>query len=137
MLNGNKRELAYIVRVSEAKDLEGYDKVQLIMHKNEQYTYEHPKIEYYTDKNVITHEVHSYMADTDDGMILRKKDYYTDEDGVMHSFYYCEHCCKPIENTHRCGDHIYCSMKCANEALSEEMKNFKPKNVREIRMIHL
>ena len=37
------------------------------MCKNEQYTYERPKIEYYTDKNMITHEVHSYMADTDDG----------------------------------------------------------------------
>ena len=30
MLNGNKRELAYIVKVSEAKDLEGYDKVHHI-----------------------------------------------------------------------------------------------------------
>ena len=30
MLNGNKRELAYIVKVSEAKDLEGYDKVHYI-----------------------------------------------------------------------------------------------------------
>ena len=30
MLNGDKRELAYIVRVSEAKDLEGYDKVHLV-----------------------------------------------------------------------------------------------------------
>lgn len=29
MLNGDKRELAYIVRVSEAKDLEGYDRVHL------------------------------------------------------------------------------------------------------------
>lgn len=27
MINGNKRELAYIVRVSEAKDLDGYDRV--------------------------------------------------------------------------------------------------------------
>ena len=107
------------------------------MCKNEQYTYEHPKIEHYTDKNIITHEVHSYIADTDSGMILRKKDYYTDEDGVMHSFYYCEHCCKPIENTHRCGDHIYCSMKCANEVLHEEMKTFKPKKVREIRVVQL
>ena len=68
------------------------------MHKNEQYTYEHPKIERYTDKNMITHEVHSYIADTDSGMILHKKD-YTDEHGVKHSFYYCEHCNKPIENT--------------------------------------
>ena len=49
------------------------------MCKNEQYTYEHPKIEYYTDKNMIMHEVHSYMADTDSRMIQRKKDYYTDE----------------------------------------------------------
>ena len=54
------------------------------MWKNEQYTYEHHKIEYYTDKNMIMHEVYSYMSDTDSGMILRKKDYYTDEDGVMH-----------------------------------------------------
>ena len=30
MLNGNKRELAYIVRVSEAKDLKGYDKVHYV-----------------------------------------------------------------------------------------------------------
>ena len=30
MLNGNKRELSYIVRVSEAKDLEGYDKVHYV-----------------------------------------------------------------------------------------------------------
>ena len=30
MLNGNKRELAYIVKVSEAKDLEGYDKVHYV-----------------------------------------------------------------------------------------------------------
>ena len=30
MLNGNKRELAYIVKISEAKDLEGYDKVHYI-----------------------------------------------------------------------------------------------------------
>lgn len=30
MLNGNKRELAYIVRVSEAKDLDGYDKVHYV-----------------------------------------------------------------------------------------------------------
>ena len=107
------------------------------MCKNEQYTYNHPKIEHYTDNNMIVHEVHSYMADTDDGMIQRKKDYYTDERGVKHSFYYCEHCDKPIENTHRCGDHIYCSMKCANEALSEEMKNFKPKKIREIRVVNL
>ena len=35
------------------------------------------------------------------------------------------------------GDHIYCSMKRANEALHEEMKTFKPKKVRKIRMIHL
>ena len=35
------------------------------------------------------------------------------------------------------GDHIYCSMKCANEVLHEEMKTFKPKKVRKIRMIHL
>ena len=69
------------------------------MCKNEQYTYEHPKIEYYTDNDMIAHEAHSYTADTDSGMILRKKDYYTDECGVLRSFYYCEHCCKPIENT--------------------------------------
>lgn len=30
MLNVNKRELAYIVKVSESKDLEGYDKVHYI-----------------------------------------------------------------------------------------------------------
>lgn len=30
MLNGNKRELAYVVKVSEAKDLEGYDKVHYV-----------------------------------------------------------------------------------------------------------
>ena len=30
MLNGNKRELAYIVRVSEAKDLDWYDKVHYV-----------------------------------------------------------------------------------------------------------
>ena len=30
MLNGNKRELAYIVKVSEAKDLDGYDKVHYV-----------------------------------------------------------------------------------------------------------
>ena len=30
MLNGNKRELAYIVRVSEAKNIEGYDKVHYV-----------------------------------------------------------------------------------------------------------
>ncbi len=29
MLNGNKRELAYVVKVSEVKDLEGYDRVHL------------------------------------------------------------------------------------------------------------
>ena len=107
------------------------------MYKNEQYTYEHPSIEFYTDKNMITHEVHSYMADTDSGMIQRKKDYYTDEHWVMHSFYYCEHCDKPIEDLHICGDHIYCAMKCADEVLQEEIKTFKPKKVREIRMIHL
>ena len=106
------------------------------MCNNDQYTYEQPKIEYYTDNDMIAHEVHSYMADTDSCMILRKKDYYTDEDVVMHSFYYCEHCGEHIENTHRCGYHIYCSTKCANEALHEEMKTFKPKNVREIRMTH-
>ena len=55
------------------------------MCKNEQYTYEHPNIEYYTDNNnMILHEVHSYIDDTDDGMIQRKKDYYTDEHGVKH-----------------------------------------------------
>ena len=107
------------------------------MYNNEQYTYEHPKIEYYTDNDMIAHEVHSYMADTDSGMILRKKDYYIDECGVDHSFYYCEHCGKHIENTHRCGNHIYCSMKCANEVLREEMKTFKPNKVREIRVVHL
>ena len=69
------------------------------MRKNDQYTYEQPKIEYYTDNDMIAHEVHSYTADTDSGMILRKKDYYTDECGVKHSFYYCEHCGKHIENT--------------------------------------
>lgn len=30
MLNGNKRELAYVVKVSESKDLEGYDKVHYV-----------------------------------------------------------------------------------------------------------
>ena len=30
MLNGNKRELAYIVKVSESKDLDGYDKVHYV-----------------------------------------------------------------------------------------------------------
>ena len=30
MLNGDKRELAYVVRVSDAKDLEGYDKVHYV-----------------------------------------------------------------------------------------------------------
>lgn len=30
MLNGDKRELAYVVKVSEAKDLEGYDKVHYV-----------------------------------------------------------------------------------------------------------
>jgi len=30
MLNGDKRELAYVVRVSETKDLEGYDKVHYV-----------------------------------------------------------------------------------------------------------
>ena len=49
------------------------------MCKNEKYTYEHPNIEFYTDKNMIAHEVHSYMADTDSGIIQRKIDYYTDE----------------------------------------------------------
>ena len=107
------------------------------MCKNEHYTYEHPKIEHYTDKNGIVHEVHSYMADIDDELISRKKDYYTDERGVMHSFYYCEHCGKPIEWTNRCGDHLYCSMKCVNDVTREEMKTWKPKKVREIRMVHL
>ena len=83
------------------------------------YTYEHPKIDHYTDDHCIEHEVHSYV--NEEGT-PRKKDYYIDKCGVMHSFYYCEHCDKPIENTHRCGDHIYCSMKCANEVLHEEMK---------------
>ncbi len=54
--------------------------------------------------------------------ILTKKAFYTDDLGVIHSFYYCEHCGKPIENTHRCGDHLYCSTKCALEVLKEEMK---------------
>ena len=107
------------------------------MHKNEQYTYEHPKIDYYTDGEGIVHEVHSYMADIDDELIPRKKDYYTDECGVMHSFYYCEHCGKPIEWTNRRGDHLYCSMKCANDVTRKEMKTWKPKKVREIRMVHL
>lgn len=35
------------------------------------------------------------------------------------------------------GDHIYCSMKRANEALHEEMKTFKPKKVREISVVKL
>ena len=30
MLNGNKRELAYVVKVSEVKDLEGYDRVHAV-----------------------------------------------------------------------------------------------------------
>jgi len=98
------------------------------------YTYEHPKIEYYTDKNGIVHEVHSYMTDE---LIPRKKDYYTDKNGIMHSFYYCEHCDKPVENINRCGDHIYCSLHCASEVLHKEMKTWKPKKVREIRMVHL
>ena len=29
MLNGDKRELAYVVKVSEIKDIEGYDRVHL------------------------------------------------------------------------------------------------------------
>ena len=108
------------------------------MHKNEQYTYEHPKIEYYTDKSGIVHEVHSWaFEDDDDNLIPRKRDYYTDKNGIMHSFYYCEHCGKPIEWTHRCGNHIYCSLHCANEVLREEMKTWKPKKNQEIRMVHL
>jgi hypothetical protein len=98
------------------------------------YTYEQPKTDHYTDDHGIEHEVHSYVNEED---TPRKKDYYTDERGVMHSFYYCEHCNKPIVNTHRCGDHIYCSMKCALEVDREEMKTWKPKKVREIRMVHL
>ena len=107
------------------------------MYMNEQYTYEHPKIEHYTDSKGIFHEVHSYMADIDDELTPRKKDYYTDDRGVMHSFYYCEHCGKPIEWTHRCGDHLYCSMKCANEVTHEEMKTLKSKKIREIKMVQL
>jgi hypothetical protein len=102
------------------------------------YTYKHQKIDHYTDDHGIEHEVHSYVFDDSNGdLISRKKDYYTDERGVMHSFYYCERCDKPIENTHRCGDHIYCSIKCANEVLREEMKAWKPTKVQEIRMVHL
>jgi hypothetical protein len=108
------------------------------MCKNKQYTYEHPKIEYYTDKKGIIHEVHSHTFENSDGdLIPCKQDFYTDERGVMHSFYYCEHCDQPIVNTHRCGDHIYCSMKCVLEVDREEMKTWKPKKVREIRMVHL
>lgn len=77
------------------------------------------------------------MADIDDELIPRKKDYYTDEYGVMHSFYYCEHCDNPVENTYRCGDHIYCTLHCANEVLHEELKTWKSKNICEIRMVHL
>ncbi len=107
------------------------------MCKNEQYAYEHPKIDHYTDSEGIVHEVHSYIADIDGELIPRKKDYYADKNGVMHSFYYCEHCDKPIKSLNRCGDHVYCSVKCANEVLHEEMKTRKPKKVREIRMVHL
>ena len=82
------------------------------MCKNEQYTYEHHNIEFYTDKNMITHEVHSYMADTDSGMIQRKKDYYTDEHGVIHSFYYCEHCDKPIEDTQMWRSYLLFNEMC-------------------------
>ena len=58
------------------------------MCKNEQYTYEHPKIEYYTDKNGIVHEVRSHTFENSDGdLIPCKQDFYTDEHGVMHSFY--------------------------------------------------
>jgi hypothetical protein len=98
------------------------------------YTYEHPKIDHYTDDHGVEHEVHFYV--NEEGA-PRKKDYYADKCGVMHSFYYCECCDKPIENTHRYGDHIYCSMKCALEAVREEMKTWKPKKIREIRMVHL
>lgn len=73
----------------------------------------------------------------DENGILTKQAFYTDDLGVIHSFYYCEHCSKPIENTHRCGDHIYCSMKCVLEVDREEMKTWKPKKVREIRMVQL
>ena len=73
----------------------------------------------------------------DENGILTKQAFYTDDCGVIHSFYYCEHCGKPIENTHRCGDHIYCSMKCVLEVDREEMKTWKPKKVREIRMVQL
>ena len=73
----------------------------------------------------------------DEDGILTKQAFYTDDRGVIHSFYYCEHCGKPIENTHRCGDHIYCSMKCALEVDREEMKTWKPKKVHEIRMVQL
>ena len=40
------------------------------MCKNEQYTYEHPKIEYYTDKNGIAHEVHSHTFENSDGDLI-------------------------------------------------------------------
>lgn len=73
----------------------------------------------------------------DENGILTKQAFYTDDRGVIHSFYYCEHCNKPIEYTHRCGDHLYCSMKCANEVAHEEMKTWKPKKVHEIRMVQL
>lgn len=73
----------------------------------------------------------------DEDGILTKQAFYTDDHGVIHSFYYCEHCGKPIEYTHRCGDHLYCSTKCALEVLKEEMKTWKPKKVREIRMVSL
>ena len=102
------------------------------------YTYEHPTIEHYTDSEGVLHEVHSYTFEDDNGdLIPRRIDYYTDKHGVMHRFYYCEHCNKPIEYTNRCGDHLYCSMKCVNEVTREEMKTWKPKKIREIRMVHL
>ena len=68
---------------------------------------------------------------------MPRTEYYTDEFGVIHAVKFCEHCNKQIEHTHRCGDNIYCSTKCALEVLKEEMKTWKPKNVREIRMVHL
>ena len=73
---------------------------------------------------------------TEDG-IKRKKAFYTDDRGVINNFYYCEHCGKPIEYTHRCGDHLYCSTKCALEVDREEMKTWKPKKIREICMVNL
>jgi len=66
-----------------------------------------------------------------------KVKYYTDDNGITYRIDYCDHCGKPIEYTHRCGDNLYCSMKCSLEVLREEMKTWKPKKIREIRMVHL